>query len=567
MLPSLQEKQKFVRVVLTKEQALEMFADNPFKMATIKSKVVDGTYTSAYRCGPLIDLCLGPHIPSADKIKAFAVKSHSSAYYAGDEKNDSLQRVYGVAFPEKQMMKDFEAQMKLLEEYDHRKVGLAQELFFFHELSPGSAMFLPRGAVIYNNLVKFIQEQYWKRGYTEVVSPNIYNTQLWCQSGHWKHYQDNMFSFYDADNTQYALKPMNCPGHCLMFDHRVRSYRELPIRMADFGTLHRNEKSGALTGLTRVRRFQQDDGHIFCRMDQVQEEVMGALEFMKEIYGIFGMSYTLDLSTRPAKACGLETATGVKNWDDAEEALRQALNQFTSDGNDTGNLKPGQWKYNHGDGAFYGPKIDIKVYDIVQRKHQCATIQLDFQLPINFDLKYKSGKEPTEEERARLADPANLQANEKPLLPGFERPVIVHRAMLGSVERMIAVLTEHFQGKWPFWLSPRQIMVVPVHQDHYPYAREVAKLLYDAGFHAEADCGENTMNKKVREAQVAMYNFILVVGGEEVEKRGVNIRTRSNKRLGEGNTWAKGYMGLDEAIAFFTEIKNRHERDPLSGPQ
>jgi len=556
----IKDRQKFERLVMTKEQLLNMFEDNPFKCHTISTKVPDGGYSTVYRCGPLIDLCLGPHIPDTSRIKGFGIRGHSATYFGGKEDNDSLQRVYGVAFPEKKQMKDWEAQMKLLEEYDHRKVGREQELFFFHELSPGSAMFLPHGARIYNKLCDFIKEQYWARQYTEVYSPNIYNVKLWEQSGHWEHYEENMFSFHDSDGLQFALKPMNCPGHCLMFDHRVRSYRELPMRFADFGTLHRNEKSGALTGLTRVRRFQQDDGHIFCRMDQVTQEVLGALEFMKYVYGIFGMTYTLDLSTRPDKACGLETPAGVARWDAAEEALKQALNSFAGEDN---------WRYNHGDGAFYGPKIDIKVYDIVQREHQCATIQLDFQLPISFDLKYKSGKEVTAEDKAAAENVSadSLQGNEKPLPPGYERPVIVHRAMLGSVERMIAVLTEHFQGKWPFWLSPRQVMVVPVHQDHYPYAEEVAAKLYNAGFYAEADCGEETMNKKVRNAQLSMYNFILVVGQEEIDNRSVNVRTRSNKRLGEGNTWAKGLISLDDCVKFFDEIASNHERDPNPGQE
>jgi threonyl-tRNA synthetase len=556
-------KQRFERLVLTKDEALELFQDNPFKMVTIRSKVPDGGLTSAYRNGNLIDLCLGPHVPSTDKIKAFEITSHAAAYYAGDEKNDSLQRIYAVSFPDKTSMKEHKARMKLLADYDHRKVGQEQELFFFHELSPGSCMFLPHGAAIYNTLCEFIRDQLWKRGYTEVVSPNIYNTDLWKTSGHWEHYQENMFSFFDNDDTQFALKPMNCPGHCLMFSHRVRSYRELPMRFADFGTLHRNEKSGALTGLTRVRRFQQDDGHIFCRMDQVQAEVEGALDFMKFVYNVFGMKYTLDLSTRPKKACGLETAAGVERWDKAEAALKDALDSFTSGGNDEGNKKPGAWRYNRGDGAFYGPKIDIKVYDIVGRAHQCATIQLDFQLPVSFDLKFKSSGEVSKDDKKNETDRSDLQENEKRLPPGFERPVIVHRAMLGSVERMMAVLTEHFQGKWPFWLSPRQIQIVPVHQEHYPYCQHVAKTLREAGFHADADCGEDTMNQKVRKGQLAQYNFILVCGEEEMTKRGVNVRTRSNKRLGEGNTWAKGYMSLDDAIAFFQQIKSDHENDPI----
>jgi len=539
-------KHKFERLVLTKQEAMDMFADNPFKCTIIRDKVPEGSMTSAYRCGPLIDLCLGPHIPDTSVIKSFCVKGHSASYFGGDAANDSLQRVYGAAFPDKAMMADWDTQCKLIAEFDHRKVGSKQELFFFHELSPGSCMFLPHGARIYNQLCDFVREEYWKRGYDEVLTPNIYNVKLWEQSGHYEHYKENMFSFKDGDGTTFALKPMNCPGHCLMFDHRVRSYRELPLRLADFGVLHRNEASGALTGLTRVRRFQQDDAHIYCTMEQVQSEVEGALDMMRYIYGIFGMGYTLELSTRPKKACGLETAAGVRKWDAAEAALAAALDSFAGKGG---------WKVNPGDGAFYGPKIDIKVMDVMRRKHQCATIQLDFQLPVRFNLKYNSGKD-----KEALGEPEELQAGEIALPPGFERPVMVHRAMLGSVERMIAVLTEHFQGKWPFWLSPRQVMVVPVHQDHYPYAEEVKKTLHDAGFHAEADVGGDVMKAKVRNAQLEMYNFILVVGGDEVEKRGVNIRTRNN----QPNEWAKGYVSLDECIAFFNEIKAAKSRDPVS---
>lgn len=326
------------------------------------------------------------------------------------------------------------------------------------------------------------------------------------------HYKDDMFSF-EVEGQEWAMKPMNCPAHCLMFSSTIRSYRDLPIRYADFGVLHRNELSGALTGLTRVRRFQQDDGHIFCRQDQITQEVLGALEFMKYVYGIFGMTYKLELSTRPKKALGEREL-----WDTAEAALREALDTFNGKGN---------WRVNPGDGAFYGPKIDIKVMDAMDRIHQCATVQLDFQLPIRFDLKYTTD---SKEEGKQ-----------------FARPVIVHRAMLGSVERMFAVLCEHWAGKWPFWLSPRQAMVIPIHKDFGDYADSIRQKLHDAGMYADVDLSRATFQKKVRNAQIAQYNFQLVVGKSEVENGTVNIRTRENKVEGE--------MKVDEMVEMLKKLR------------
>ena len=538
------QKQVFERVIMTKEEALEMFADNVFKLRIISTKVPDGELTTAYKCGPLIDLCMGPHIPDTSRVKTISVLSASTSFFGGDTKNDPLQRIYGVSFPDTAKKTAWEQQNKLVAQFDHRKVGMDQELFFFHNLSPGCAMMLPHGARVYNSLINFIKEQYWQRGYEEVMTPNIYNTKLWETSGHWQHYKENMFSFRDADMNRFALKPMNCPGHCLMFEHRVRSYRDLPMRFADFGVLHRNEESGALTGLTRVRRFQQDDAHIFCRQDQIQQEVEGALDFMATVYGIFGMTYKLDLSTRPAKACGLETPEGRAMWDVAEDNLRAALDNFAGHG---------QWRVNAGDGAFYGPKIDIKVYDIFGREHQCATIQLDFQLPLRFKLQYKTAEQTAG--GANAADP-DLQA-------GFARPVMVHRAMLGSVERMMAVLIEHFQGRWPFWLSPRQAMVVPVHKDHNDWAEQVAKEMHQQGFFVDCDTGPDTMNAKIRNATKSEYNFCLVVGGDEVEKKGVTVRTRMHA----DNEWSKGFLTLDECCKFFKAITVAHEKTPAAYPE
>eukprot|EP00271_Cylindrocystis_brebissonii_P011536 TRINITY_DN29384_c0_g1_i1.p1 TRINITY_DN29384_c0_g1~~TRINITY_DN29384_c0_g1_i1.p1 ORF type:complete len:771 (-),score=164.35 TRINITY_DN29384_c0_g1_i1:568-2880(-) len=482
------DKQPFERIEVTREQALEMFGNNPFKVEIIKELPDDKTIT-VYRCGPLVDLCRGPHIPNTSHVKAFACLKASASYWRGKSDRESLQRVYGISYPDPKKLKEYLMVLEEAKARDHRVVGVAQELFFFHPLSPGSCFFLPHGARVFNTLVDYIKKQYWKRGYQEVVTPNMFNLDLWKQSGHAQNYAENMFLF-EVEKQQFGLKPMNCPGHCLLFGHRVRSYRELPLRIADFGVLHRNELSGALTGLTRVRRFQQDDAHIFCEESQIEQEVLGCLDFLAEAYGIFGFTFALVLSTRPEKFLG-----EVSVWDRAEAALSKALDTFG---------KP--WEINPEDGAFYGPKIDITVFDALKRKNQCATIQLDFQLPIRFNLEYS-----TDEEGGQR-----------------KRPVIIHRAILGSVERMFAILLEHYSGKWPFWLSPRQVILCPVSEKHAAYAQEVAKQIHDAGFYVEADVSDRKLQKKVREAQLAQFNYILVLGAEEEAAKSVNIRTRDN---------------------------------------
>jgi threonyl-tRNA synthetase len=467
-----QEKQPFERLLVSKVDLLEMFKHNPYKVHIINAKIEDGATTTVYRCGPLIDLCRGPHVPHTGRIKAFAVLKNSASYFLGDAKNDSLQRIYGISFPDKKQLNEYKTFLEEAAKRDHRKIGREQELYFFHELSPGSAFFLPHGARIYNRLMDMQKEQYRKRGFQEVMTPNVYNTKLWETSGHWAKYRENMFCF-DIENEQFALKPMNCPGHCVMFGIRNRSYQELPIRFADFGVLHRNEYSGALSGLTRVRRFQQDDAHIFCTMDQIESEMDGCLQFLWDVYAIFGFSFSLKLSTRPESFLG-----EVSVWDEAENRLEQALNKSGY-----------EWEINAGDGAFYGPKIDITIKDALNRPHQCATIQLDFQLPERFDLTYRTRA--TEEGKE------------------YARPVIIHRAILGSVERMIAILTENFAGKWPFWLSPRQAIVIPVSKSYNDYASNVTKELWDAGFYVESDLTDLTLNKKVRNAEIAHWNFLL----------------------------------------------------------
>nr|XP_044635379.1 threonine--tRNA ligase 1, cytoplasmic isoform X2 [Equus asinus] len=489
----IKEKQAFERLEVKKETLLEMFKYNKFKCRILNEKVNTPT-TTVYRCGPLIDLCRGPHVRHTGKIKTLKIHKNSSTYWEGKADMETLQRIYGISFPDPKMLKEWEKLQEEAKNRDHRKIGRDQELYFFHELSPGSCFFLPKGAYIYNTLIEFIRSEYRKRGFQEVVTPNIYNSRLWMTSGHWQHYSENMFSF-EVEKELFALKPMNCPGHCLMFDHRPRSWRELPLRMADFGVLHRNELSGALTGLTRVRRFQQDDAHIFCAIEQIEDEIKGCLDFLRTVYSVFGFSFKLNLSTRPEKFLG-----DIEVWNQAEKQLENSLNEFGE-----------KWVLNPGDGAFYGPKIDIQIKDAIGRYHQCATIQLDFQLPIRFNLTFVSH-----------------DGDDK------KRPVIVHRAILGSVERMIAILTENYGGKWPFWLSPRQVMVVPVGPTCDEYAQKVRQQFHDAKFMVDVDLDPGcTLNKKIRNAQLAQYNFILVVGEKEKTSGTVNIRTRDNKVHGE----------------------------------
>ncbi|XP_041375523.1 threonine--tRNA ligase 1, cytoplasmic-like isoform X2 [Gigantopelta aegis] len=486
------EKQPFERLEMKKEDLLKMFEYNKFKVRILNEKVTTDT-TTVYKCGTLIDLCRGPHVRHTGKVKALALTKNSSTYWEGNSEAESLQRIYGISFPDTKQLKEWKHFQEEAAKRDHRKLGKEQELFFFHELSPGSCFFLPKGAHIYNKLMDFIREIYRKRGFQEVVSPNIYNSKLWEVSGHWQHYADNMFKF-EVEKEVFALKPMNCPGHCLMFDHRNRSWRELPLRLADFGVLHRNELSGALSGLTRVRRFQQDDAHIFCRPDQLKQEIAGCLDFLRVVYGVFGFKFELKLSTRPEKFLG-----EIAMWDNAEKQLEDSLNAFGE-----------KWELNPQDGAFYGPKIDITILDALRRAHQCATIQLDFQLPLRFKLGYIN------------------EHGEK------ETPVIIHRAILGSVERMMAILCESFGGKWPFWMSPRQSCVIPVAPAFDDYAEEVRQQIHDAGFicDTELDTG-TTLNKKVRNAQLSQYNFIFVVGEKEVKSKTANVRTRDNKVHGE----------------------------------
>uniref|UniRef100_A0A7I4XTA5 threonine--tRNA ligase n=2 Tax=Haemonchus contortus TaxID=6289 RepID=A0A7I4XTA5_HAECO len=510
---AIKDKQPFERLEMTKEDLLEMFKYNEFKVRIIKEKI-NTPKTTVYRCGPLIDLCRGPHVRHTGKIKAIQITKASSSYWEGKAEAETLQRIYGISFPDPKQLKEWQKFQEEAAKRDHRKLGRDQELYFFNPLSPGSAFWYPKGAHIYNTLVNFIRKEYRKRGFTEVITPNMFNSKLWETSGHWQHYSDDMFKF-EVEKEQFALKPMNCPGHCLMYSHQPRTHNELPIRYADFGVLHRNEMSGALTGLIRVRRFQQDDAHIFCRRDQIWDEIRGCLDFLSFCYEkVFGFTFKLNLATRPEGFLG-----ELSTWDEAESDLKAALNESG---------RP--WKLNEGDGAFYGPKIDISIQDALRRNHQCATIQLDFQLPQRFDLSYFDEK------------------GEK------QRPVMIHRAVLGSVERMAAILTENYGGKWPFWLSPRQAKVITVHESVNPYARQVKEKLYNAGFEVEFDEGcSDTLNKQIRNAQLAQFNFILVVGQKEVEHGTVNVRTRDNAVRGE--------VSIDDLLAKFRRFADEYVKD------
>lgn len=394
----------------------------------------------------------------------------------------------------------------------HQSLGQELELFMFHELSPGSCFFLPKGTYVLNQMTKYLREKYRELDYQEVDTPNIFHYHLWEQSGHWKHYQDNMFSFQikDTEESTYSLKPMNCPSHCLIYQSKVRSYRDLPLRYADFGVLHRNELSGSLSGLTRVRKFRQDDAHIFCTHDQVKQEVKQTLELLSQTYKLFNFSYRVTVSTRPDKFLGDEDM-----WRQAEKNLIDVIEELKID-----------YKINDKDGAFYGPKIDILIKDFNEREYQCGTIQLDYQLPISFDLKYSNH------------DDQLLQ------------PVIIHRAIYGSFERFLAILLEHFQGHLPLWLSPRQILIVPVghHEEICKYGEKLKKLFFDHNFEVMLDDSSNKLNYKIRNGEIYKFNHILVIGNKELENNTVNLR--AGKKMLE--------MKVDDFLAMIT--KQRDDR-------
>ncbi|XP_038624580.1 threonine--tRNA ligase, mitochondrial isoform X2 [Tachyglossus aculeatus] len=477
------------RLDATRCHLRRLFKDDPSKLRLIEEGAAPTA--TVYGCGSLVELCGGPHLRHTGLIAALRLL-------------EELRRVSGVSFPTAEGLRAWERQREEAKSRDHRHIGKEQELFFFHELSPGGCFFLPRGTRVYNALVAFIRSEYARRGFVEVQTPTLFCARLWERSGHWDRFRDSMFAVapqHDpgphrapAPPDSLALKPMNCPAHCLLFAHRERSWTELPLRLAEFGVLHRCEASGTLGGLTRLRRFQQDDAHIFCAPEQLEAEVRGCLDFVRSVYSVLGFSFRLALSTRPPGFLG-----DPDLWDRAEQVLEKGLEDFGE-----------PWDLNPGDGAFYGPKIDVHVRDALGRPHQCGTVQLDFQMPLRFDLQYTG----------RAGTP--------------ERPVLIHRAVLGSVERTMAVLAESCGGKWPLWLSPLQAIVIPVGPKQEAYARQVQQALQAAGLAVDVDPDPTrTFGYRVRRAQLASYNFQLVVGPLEESRGTVNVRTRENRRPGE----------------------------------
>ncbi|CAG8888024.1 unnamed protein product [Penicillium egyptiacum] len=504
------EKQSFDRLEVSKENLKKMFAYSKYKLHYI-DKLVTGESSTVYRCGTLVDLCRGPHIQNTGKIKTFKIMQNSSAYFLGDQTNDSLQRIRGVAFPDKKLMAEHLKFLEEAERRNHLRIGKEQELFFFDDVSPGCPFLLPNGTKIFNQIQSLLRTEYRKRGYQEVQTPNMFDVSLWKTSGHWAHYKDDMFSLaHDGDKVEgakadgaksYSLKPMNCPRLPRAAYAYCRLWR-----------LHRNESSGSLSGLTRVRKFQQDDSHIICAPNQIMAEVEGLFSFLESIYGLFGFSFKLKLSTRPEKYMGT-----LETWDHAEDQLKKALTKFK--GND--------WTIDEGDGAFYGPKIDITISDALKREFQCATIQLDYQAPLNFKLEYMSNE--GGQATAETPKEGETQAeNKNEPGPGRARPVVIHRAIIGSFERFLGILIEHFGGKWPFWISPRQILIVPVMPAVNDYVEELQEILRGDKLNVDIDISGNTMQKKIRTGQLAQYNFIFVVGASEKESRTINVRNRDD---------------------------------------
>ncbi len=439
---------------------------------------------SFYKHGKFCDLCKGPHLPNVGKIKAFKLTKIAGAYWRGDAKNKQLQRIYGVAFPDKKELKNYLHLLEEAERRDHRKLGKDLDLFSFQLEAPGMPFFHNKGMIIFNKLVEFMTEEMHKLNYEIIRTPMILNKSLWLQSGHWDHYKENMY-FTKIDEQDFAVKPMNCPGCILVYKSKTHSYKELPIKVGEFGLVHRHELSGVLSGLFRVRVFTQDDAHVFCTENQIKEQIIELIELVDTIYSKFDLAYSVELSTRPEKYMGSK-----KIWDTAEKALEDALK-----------LKKMDYKINPGDGAFYGPKIDYHVKDVLGRSWQCGTIQVDFSMPQKFKLSYE-GKD-----------------NKK------YRPVMLHRAIYGSVERFLGILIEHFAGKFPLWLAPEQVRIMTVSQKFGKHAEKLKKKYFDAGIRVEIDNRAESIPKKVREAQLDKIPLMLTIGDKEVNNNTVAVRT------------------------------------------
>ncbi|MFC1856373.1 threonine--tRNA ligase, partial [Thermodesulfobacteriota bacterium] len=485
------EKVKIEREDLSSAEAIKLFKelDEPYKVELIED--LGAETVSVYRQGDFVDLCRGPHVPSTNKLKVFKIISNAGAYWRGDENKKMLQRIYGTAFFKKADLKDHLHKLEEAKKRDHRKVGKDLELFSIQdEAGAGLVIWHPKGAMLRHLLENFEKKEHIKRGYDLVVGPQILKVEMWKQSGHFDNYRENMY-FTEVDEQQYGIKPMNCLAHMLIYKSKMRSYRDLPKRYFELGTVHRHERTGVLHGLMRVRGFTQDDAHILCTPEQLLEEITSVIDFVNDIMDIFGFEYEMELSTRPEKSIGSD-----EDWDLATNALKEAL------------ISTGRpYDLNEGDGAFYGPKIDIKLKDVLDRKWQCATIQCDFTLPDRFDLSYIG------------------QDGEK------HRPVMLHRVILGSIERFIGVLTEHFAGAFPVWIAPTQAIVIPVSEKYDDYAKKVFDDLKAADIRVELESRNEKLGYKIREAQLMKIPYMLIVGDKEKEAGGVSPRKRTGEDL------------------------------------
>ena len=454
---------------------------------------------SFYKQGDFVDLCAGPHVASTGKIKAIKILNIAGAYWKGSEKNKMLQRIYGTSFAKKNDLDEYLNRLEEAKKRDHRKLGKELDLFAIYEEGPGFPFFMPKGMVLRNILEDFWREEHKKNGYQEIKTPIILNEDLWHRSGHWDHYKENMY-FTKIDENNYAVKPMNCPGGMMAYKRKMHSYRDLPQRLAELGLVHRHELSGVLHGLMRVRCFTQDDAHIFMQPSQIKEEIIGVINLIDKFYKIFGFNYSVELSTRPEDSMGSD-----EEWQTAIDALKEALED-----------KGLPYKINEGDGAFYGPKIDFHLEDSIGRTWQCGTIQLDFQMPEKFDLTY-------------VGDDGEKH-----------RPVMIHRVVFGSIERFIAILTEHYAGAFPLWLAPVQVKVLPISEKHYDYAVDLEKRLNEEGFRVEIDTRSEKIGYKIREAQLEKIPYMLIVGDKEVDSKTVSVRS--------GKDGDKGSVCIEEFI-------------------
>lgn len=486
------ENLELKRKEVSKEEAQKLFINEPYKLELIDD--LEEEKISVYEQGDFVDLCRGPHLEATGKVGTIKILKLAGAYWRGDSDNKMLTRIYAISFPKERMMKDYLNRLEEAKKRDHKKIGKEMELFDVKDEGPGFPFFYPKGMVLWNTLLDFWREEHHKAGYKEIKTPIMLSKELWERSGHWDHYKDNMY-ITKIDNRDFAIKPMNCPGGILVFKNKKHSYREFPIRLGEIGLVHRHEMSGVLNGLLRVRSFHQDDAHIYCTKEQIESEVIGVIELVDKFYRLFGFDYNVELSTMPENHIGEEQI-----WEQATNKLIAALDKKKLD-----------YQINEGDGAFYGPKIDFHIKDSLGRSWQCATIQLDFAMPERFGLTYM-GEDGTEN----------------------HRPIMIHRVIYGALERFIAILTEHFAGKFPLWLAPVQAIVLSVSDNFNPYAEKVKKELDKVGIRAELDIRDETVGKKIREAQLQRIKYVFVVGGNEQEKQTVNVRdSYQNKVLGE----------------------------------